>query len=54
MSDKLMTSRQALETSIYWQNWVLKESKDPKQKQRCIAAIEKLQAQLKALDQQTV
>ena len=48
-----MTSRKALENSIFWQNWVLKQTKDPKQKQRAIAAIEKLQKQLKALDQAT-
>lgn len=48
-----MTSRAALENSIFWQNWLLKQSKDPKQKQRAIAAIEKLMAQLKALDQAT-
>lgn len=48
-----MTSRKALENSIFWQNWLLKQSKDPKQRQRAIAAIEKLQAQLRALDQQT-
>ena len=48
-----MTTREALENSIYWQNWVLKQSKDPKQRQRAIAAIDKLMAQLKALDQQT-
>jgi hypothetical protein len=46
-----MTSQKTLENSIFWQNWVLKQSTDPKQKQRCIAAIERLQAQLKALQQ---
>lgn len=49
-----MTSRKALENSIFWQNWVLKQSTDPKQKQRAIAAIDKLMAQLKALDQAAV
>lgn len=49
-----MTSRKALENSIFWQNWVLKQTKDPKQKQRAIAAIDKLMAQLKALDQAAV
>jgi hypothetical protein len=49
-----MTSRKALENSIFWQNWILKQSKDPKQKQRAIAAIDKLMAQLKDLDQQTI
>ncbi len=49
---KLMTSIEALETSIYWQNYVLKETKDPAQRQRCIAAIEKLMAQLKQAQSQ--
>lgn len=49
-----MTSHKALENSIFWQNWVLKQTKDPKQKQRAIAAIEKLMAQLKALDKKPV
>lgn len=48
-----MTSRKALENSIFWQNWVLKQSRDPKQKQRAIVAIDKLMEQLKALDQAT-
>lgn len=43
-----MTSKKALETSIYWQKVVLKQSKDLKQKERCILAIKKLEEQLKA------
>lgn len=46
-----MTSRKALENSIFWQNWILKQSKDPKQRKRAIEAIDKLMAQLKTLDQ---
>jgi len=46
-----MTSLKSLENSIFWQNYVLKQSKDPVQKQRCIAAIERLQAQIKQLKQ---
>jgi hypothetical protein len=44
-----MTSQKALETSIYWQNVVIKQSRCPKQKARCKAAIERLQSQLEAL-----
>jgi hypothetical protein len=44
-----MTSRKALEKSLYWQNVVFKQSKDPKQIERCRLAIAKLEAQLKAL-----
>ena len=41
-----MTSIKALENSIFWQNWVLKQSKDPVQRKRCVAAIERLMAEL--------
>ena len=44
-----MTSLKVLENSIYWQNVVLKQSKDPVQKERCKAAIERLQAQINAI-----
>jgi hypothetical protein len=44
-----MTSAKSLENSIYWQNVVLKQSQCPKQKARCLLAIEKLTAQLNAL-----
>lgn len=44
-----MTSRKSLETSIYWQKIVVKQSKDIKQIERCKLAIKKLEEQLKAL-----
>lgn len=44
-----MTSAKTLENSIYWQNVVLKQSRCPKQKARCLAAIERLTAQLTKL-----
>lgn len=44
-----MSSLKALETSLYWQNVVLKQSKDPKQKERIRLAIERLTAQINAL-----
>lgn len=43
------TSKGALEKSIFFQKMVLKESKDPKQKERAKKAIEKLQAELDSL-----
>jgi len=46
-----MTTRKALETSIYWQKVVIKQSKDIKQIERCKLAIQKLEAQLKALSE---
>jgi TATA-binding protein-associated factor Taf7 len=42
----MKTSIKALEVSIYWQKHVLEQSTDPKQKQRCRAAIARLEAQL--------
>jgi len=46
----IMASTQgALEKSIFWQNQVLKQSRDPKQKERVKKAIEKLQAELDSL-----
>jgi len=42
----MSTSIKALEVSIYWQKHVLQHSKDPKQKERCRAAITRLEAQL--------
>ena len=42
----MQTSLKALETSLYWQQAVLKQSRDPAQKARCKAAIERLQAQI--------
>jgi hypothetical protein len=44
-----MSTLKALETCLYWQNVVLKQSKDPKQKERVRLAIERLTAQIDAL-----
>jgi len=44
-----MTTLKALETSLYWQQVVLKQSRDPKQKARVSLAIERLTAQIEAL-----
>jgi hypothetical protein len=45
----MQSTLKALETSLYWQQVVLKQSKDSKQKERCRAAIEKLQKQIDEL-----
>jgi hypothetical protein len=45
----MSTSLKTLENSIYWQNVVLKQSRDPKQIERVKAAIERLQAQINQL-----
>lgn len=42
----MRTTRKALETSLYWQEHVLANSKDPAQKKRAQAAIEKLKQEL--------
>ena len=42
----MITSIKALETSIYWQKHVLKQSTNLEQKERCRAAIARLEAQL--------
>ena len=42
----MSTSIKALETSIYWQKHVLKQSTNTKQKERCRVALAKLEAQL--------
>ena len=42
----MSTSKKALETSIYWQKLVLKQSTNLEQKERCRAAIASLKAQL--------
>jgi hypothetical protein len=42
----MSTSIKALETSIYWQKHVLKQSTNLEQKKRCRAAIASLEAQL--------
>jgi len=44
-----MTSKKALEQSIFWQQQVIKQSRDPVQIARCKAAIERLQTQLKEM-----
>jgi hypothetical protein len=36
-------------TSLHWQRHVLAQSRDPAQKARCKAAIERLQAQINAI-----
>lgn len=47
-----MTTLKALETSLYWQQVVLKQSRDLKQKARVSLAIERLTAQIEALKSQ--
>ena len=42
-----MTSKKTLENSIFWQQQVIKQSRDPVQIARCKAAIQKLETQLK-------
>lgn len=39
----------AVETCIYWQKVVLSQTKDQKQKERAIKAIDRLQEELKQL-----
>jgi len=48
-SKQMQSTLKALETSLYWQQVVLKQSKDAKQKERCRVAIEKLQKQIDEL-----
>jgi len=48
-----MTSIKSLENSIYWQKYVINNSKDPIQKERCTAAVARLEAQLKQLKEIT-
>jgi hypothetical protein len=48
---KTTTSPKVLENSIFWQKQVLKQSRDPKQIERCKAAIAKLEQQLKEVTQ---
>jgi len=43
----------ATETCIYWQKVVLNQSKDQRQKERAIKAIDRLQLELKQLQQDT-
>jgi hypothetical protein len=44
-----MNSAKTIETSIFWQRYVLNTSKDPKQVERVRRAIEKLQAELNTI-----
>ena len=41
-----MTTLKALETSLYWQQVVYRDSKDPAQRERVKARIAKLEAQI--------
>lgn len=43
------TSIKALETSLYWQRVVLRQSTNPQQQQRCQRAIQRLTDQIKQL-----
>lgn len=47
----MKTTRKALETSLYWQEHVLRESRDPTQKERARHAIEKLKQELELCTQ---
>jgi hypothetical protein len=42
----MKTTKKALEQSIFWQEYVLRNSKDKAQKQRAIVAIDKLKKEL--------
>jgi hypothetical protein len=44
-------TKTAIENSIFWQKHVYAKSTNPAQKARCLASVDKLQAQLTALDQ---
>lgn len=46
---KMKSSRGAIETSLYWQRVVFKQSKDPKQIERAKKAINKLEAELQSM-----
>ena len=41
-----MNSIATMEKSIYWQEYILKASHDPKQRERALKAIEKLKQEL--------
>lgn len=41
-----MNSPEVIATSLYWQEYITKASKDPKQIERALKAIEKLKAEL--------
>jgi hypothetical protein len=42
---------ETIQNSIFWQKQVIKQSRDPKQIERCKAAIVKLEQQLKEVTQ---
>jgi len=46
---KIKSTRGAIETSLYWQRVVYKQSKNPKQIERAKIAIEKLEAELQGM-----
>lgn len=46
---KMKGTRGAIETSLYWQRVVFKQSKDPKQIERAKKAIDKLEAELQSM-----
>ena len=41
-----MNHPKVIANSLYWQEYILKASKDPKQKESALRAIEKLKAEL--------
>jgi hypothetical protein len=47
-----MNDSKVIATSLYWQEYVLKASRDPKQKERALRAIEKLKQELKQSEEQ--
>lgn len=47
-----MVTVKSLENSLYWQQVVLNQSRDPAQQARAKSAIERLQAQIDALKQE--
>lgn len=45
-----MTSTKQLENAIFWQNYVINNTKDPKQRDRCEKAVIKLQNQIDSIN----
>ena len=41
-----MNHPKVIANSLYWQEYILKASRDPKQRERALKAIEKLKAEL--------
>lgn len=41
-----MNNPKVIANSLYWQEYILKASRDPKQRERALRAIEKLKAEL--------